>query len=100
VRLHRFSFDGNKMPYSDTVKEAVAKTPKTMGNQLGRWAIALDFPVTQIAKHTGATRQTVYNWFTGTEVTNAYKDKVRAMITILQSSKTTEEAMRECNKLM
>lgn len=88
------------MPYSTTVKEAVANTPKSLGNQLGRWAIALDFPVTQIAKFTGATRQTVYNWFTGTEVTNAYKDKVRSLLTILQSSKTSEEALRECNKLM
>jgi hypothetical protein len=88
------------MPYSATVKQAVAKTSKTLGNQLGRWAIARDFPVTQIAKFTGATRQTVYNWFTGTEVTNAYKPRVAELLKILQTCTTSEEAQRECNKLM
>ena len=39
--------------------------PKTPGNQLGRWAIHLDFPVTKMAKALGVTRQTVYNWFVG-----------------------------------
>jgi DNA-binding XRE family transcriptional regulator len=38
---------------------------KTPGNQLGRWAIYLDFPVTKIAYALGVTRQTVYNWFIG-----------------------------------
>lgn len=88
------------MPYSPTVKAAVAASPKTLGNKLGRWAIQLDFPVTKIAKYTGATRQTVYNWFSGTEVTNAYRDRVQALLTILSSSTTAEEALRKCNNLM
>jgi hypothetical protein len=88
------------MPYSDAVKKATAAAPKTLGNQLGRWAVHLDFPVTSIAKYTGATRQTVYNWFNGTDVTNAYKDRVKALLNILQSSRTIEEALRKCNQLM
>jgi hypothetical protein len=88
------------MPYSDAVKKSTAAAPKTMGNQLGRWAIHLDFPVMSIAKYTGATRQTVYNWFSGTDVTNAYKERVKSLLNILQTSKTIEEALRKCNQLM
>jgi len=88
------------MPYSDAVKKSTAAAPKTMGNQLGRWAIHLDFPVMAIAKYAGATRQTVYNWFSGTDVTNAYKERVKSLLNILQTSKTIEEALRKCNQLM
>jgi predicted metalloendopeptidase len=88
------------MPYSDAVKKSVTAAPKTIGNQLGRWAVHLDFPVMAIAQYTGATRQTVYNWFNGTEVTNAYKERVRSLLNILQTSKTIEEALRKCNQLM
>jgi len=84
------------MAYSSTIKETVAKTPKSLGNQLGRWAIHLDFPVIEIAKYTGATRQTVYNWFGGTEVTPAYREKVSNLLRILQSCTTPEEALRKC----
>jgi hypothetical protein len=56
------------MSYSPQVISAVKKAPKTLGNQLGRWAIHLDFPVIEIAKYTGATRQTVYNWFIGRSI--------------------------------
>lgn len=88
------------MRYSDAVRASVAQAPKTMGNQLGRWAIHLDFPVTAIARYTGATRQTVYNWFSGKDVTNAYKERVKSLLNILQTSKTIEEALRKCNQLM
>jgi hypothetical protein len=83
------------MPYSDKVREDVLAAPKSLGNQLGRWAIHLDFPVLQISQFTGATRQTVYNWFTGTEVTPSYRDKVTSLLNVLASSKTSEEAWRK-----
>jgi len=86
------------MPYSDTVKSTTKAAPKTLGNQLGRWAIYLDFPVIQISQYTGATRQTVYNWFSGTDVTPAYRDRVTSLLNILQTSTTVEEAMRKCTK--
>ena len=54
------------MAYSEEIKQTTKKAPKTLGNQLGRYAIHLDFPVIEVAKFTGATRQTVYNWFIGT----------------------------------
>ena len=86
------------MAYSNIIKETTAKAPKSLGNQLGRWAIHLDFPVIKIAKYTGATRQTVYNWFSGTEVTPAYREKVSNLLRILQSSKTSDEALRNVQK--
>ena len=84
------------MAYSDTIKQTTKVAPKTLGNQLGRWASSLNFPVIEIAKFTGATRQTVYNWFSGTDVTPAYRNSVQSLLNILQSSRTVEEAMRKC----
>jgi hypothetical protein len=86
------------MAYSDTIKQTTKVAPKTLGNQLGRWAISLDFPVIEISKYTGATRQTVYNWFSGRAVTPAYRTSVQSLLNILQSSGTVEEAMRKCIK--
>jgi hypothetical protein len=86
------------MPYSENIRFEVAKAPKTIGNQLGRWAIHLDFPVIKIAQATGATRQTVYNWFKGGEVLQAYKNNVNTLIKILQSSPTAEDAWRKTCK--
>jgi hypothetical protein len=84
------------MPYSEAVRAKAATAPKTLGNQLGRWAIHLDFPVIQISQYTGATRQTIYNWFSGTDVTPAYRDRVKSLLNILQTSTTAEEALRKC----
>ena len=80
------------MAYSDQIKDTVKKAPKTLGNQLGRWAVHLDFPVTRIAELTGASRQSVYNWFAGGEVFVAYRPAVTNLIKILQSSTSAEEA--------
>jgi hypothetical protein len=85
------------MPYSNEIRTTTLAAPKSLGNQLGRWAIHLDFPVIQISNFTGATRQTVYNWFSGTEVTKSYRDRVQSLLNILQNSSTVEEALRKCN---
>ncbi len=84
----------NNMPYSQKIIDAVAKTPKSLGNQLGRWAVYHDFPVTKIAEALGVTRQTVYNWFTGTEVFVGYRNRVEFLLKILQTSHNAEEAWR------
>ena len=80
------------MAYSDQIKDTVRKAPKTLGNQLGRWAVHLDFPVTKISELTGASRQTVYNWFEGGEVFVAYRPAVTNLLKILQASPTAEAA--------
>lgn len=88
------------MAYSEKIKDAIDKAPKTLGNQLGRWAVYLDFPVTKIAKSTGATRQTVYNWFSGGEVAPAYRNSVQGLVDIMQTSASSEDAWRKiCNHL-
>jgi hypothetical protein len=43
-------------------------------------------------------RQTVYNWFSGRDVTPAYRTSVMSLLNILQSSQTSEEALRTCMK--
>ena len=87
------------MPYSEKTKLLIADAPKTLGNDLARWAMLRDISVQRIAILTGATRQTVYNWFTGsTEVTPAYQEKVNAILEVLKKTSQTEDAWRTlCN---
>lgn len=82
------------MAYSEKTIEEVFSAPKTLGNQLGRWAIHLEFPVTKVAKITGVTRQTVYNWFNGGDIFNAYEDRVDTLLTIFETSPNAEVAWR------
>ena len=86
------------MAYSQKIIGLEASTPKTLGNQLGRWAVHLDFPVTKIARALGVTRQTVYNWFTGTEVFVGYRGRVELLLKIMQASSTADEAWRKICK--
>ena len=71
------------------------KAPKTLGNQLGRWSVHLDFSVVRISQALGVTRQSVYNWFNGGEVFVAYRPHVEALLKIMQSSSTVDEAWRK-----
>jgi plasmid maintenance system antidote protein VapI len=82
------------MAYSQRIIDLVMSSPKTPGNQLGRWAIHLNFPVTKIAEALGVTRQTVYNWFEGKDVFVAYQNRVELLLKIMQSSKTADEAWK------
>lgn len=86
------------MAYTTKYKERVYKTQPMLGNKLGRFAVKLDFSVLRIAKATGATRQTVYNWFIGKPVAPYYKSGVQVLLDILIKSKTAEEAWREACK--
>ena len=86
----------NPMPYSEKTRNTINNAPKTLGNELAKWAMYRDISVKRIAMATGATRQTVYNWFTGsTEVTSAYKDRVTTIIDTLKKVSQTEDAWRE-----
>jgi hypothetical protein len=66
-----------------------------MGSKLGKWAVVLDFSVSRVSLSTGATRQTVYNWFSGGEVTPAYRERVQTLIDIMASCSTADEAWRK-----
>jgi len=88
------------MPYREELRQEIKQAPKTLGNQLGRWAVHLDFSIARIAKSTGATRQTAYNWVTGGLVSPAYRDRVRVLLETLRASTTAEQAWRKiCQQL-
>lgn len=80
------------MPYSKKIRAAVDTGQRTLGNKLGRWSIILNFPVHRVALATGATRQTVYNWFVGGEVAVPYRERAQALLDILALSSTADEA--------
>ena len=83
------------MAYSQKTIDTIMRATKTQGNQLGRWAVHLNFSVVRIAKALGVSRQTVYNWFEGGEIFVAYEHRVETMLTYLKSSKTADEAWRK-----
>ena len=87
------------MSLSDDIKSRVKKAPKTLGNQLGREAARLDFSVVRVSQYTGATRPTVYAWFKGGEVTPAYRMRVKALLSILRSAKSADEAWKRACQL-
>jgi transcriptional regulator with XRE-family HTH domain len=75
------------MPYFQKTKDGVrarkaANAP--LGVRLAKLAVKLDFSVIEIAKKTGASRTTVYSWFSGKGVTNAYKAAVTNLIAELK----------------
>lgn len=82
------------MPYSPTTIYAINRGPRNLGNTLGRLAVGLDFSVMQIAKATGATRQTVYNWMGGGDVLAPYRPRVEQLIDILRAARSAEEAWK------
>lgn len=81
------------MPYSPKLVEQIKSLPvDSLNAKLGRWAVYLDVSAVQIAQATGATRQSVYNWFKGGTILSAYRPAVRHLIEIMKTCKTSEEA--------
>lgn len=87
------------MPYSQKIIDEVSDAPKTLGNQLGRWCIYLDFSVVRVSKALGVTRQTVYNWFFGKDIFPAYQERAELLLKILSTSQTAEEAWKKICKI-
>ena len=83
------------MAYTPDLISSIQKNAQTDGNKLGRHAVRLDFSVIRIAKATGATRQTVYNWFLGRPVAPYYVSRVTKLLAILSSADTAEHAWRD-----
>lgn len=86
------------MAYRDRTKELVKTSPLTLGSRLGRRAVYLGVPVTELSRLTGATRKTCYNWMFGGYVIPAYKQRVTELYDILKASKTAEEAIKVASK--
>jgi predicted transcriptional regulator len=72
--------------YSNNIKQRVKAGPNTIGLELARLAIAKDISIREIAYILGAARMTVYNWYSGKSVTNAYTDRVNQLINILKAA--------------
>lgn len=86
------------MAYRERTKDIVKAAPLTLGSRLGRRAVYLGVPVTDLSRLTGATRKTCYNWMFGGFVIPAYRDRVEALYEILRDSKTADEALKRANK--
>ena len=83
------------MPYSQKIIEKINEAPFSLGTELGRWAVRRDVSMKRISDIVGASRQTIYNWFTGvTEVAPSYKDRVEQVILVLQKTSQTDDAWR------
>ena len=80
------------MAYHYHTKRVVAEAPVTIGAHLGRWAVRRDFSVIRIASVTGATRATIYSWFAGHPVSNAYKPAVERLTKILKAAPNSDAA--------
>jgi hypothetical protein len=83
------------MAYSEKTINAIMRSPKTLGNQLGRWAAHHNFSVVRISKALGVSRQTVYNWFEGGDIFPAYEFRVETMLKFLQTAHSADDAWRK-----
>jgi hypothetical protein len=69
--------------YSFRLVEAIrAADPKHIGVRLGKYSIAKDIPVTEIAEYFSVSRMTVYQWFTG--ASTPHKDKAEKIKQLLK----------------
>lgn len=73
------------MTYHKSTLQRIKKTPSTLGVRLGRLAVRHKLSVQEIAARTGASRTTIYNWFAGRGVTNAYCPAVEELIAELKN---------------
>ena len=80
------------MTYSVKTVHDVKNAPRGLGNTLGRLAVSLDFSVMRLAKATGASRQTIYNWMLGGEVMGVYQPRVERIVQILKDVRSADTA--------
>lgn len=73
------------MGYHYKTKQMAKQASQTQGMRLAKLSVTKGLSVQQIALITGASRTTVYNWFSGKGVTNAYRAHVQALINKLRT---------------
>jgi transcriptional regulator with XRE-family HTH domain len=78
------------MTYRLTTQRNVRAAPSSLGARLGKLAVKRGLSVAQIALLTGASRTTIYSWFAGGTVTNAYRRTVEDLITQLRLTSTEQ----------
>lgn len=70
------------------IKANVFQDDSLLGVKLGRLCIALDIPVSAIAKDAGVSKQTVYNWFMGKcDPHPSLTAKIQELITQIENHK-------------
>lgn len=73
------------MTYHTKTRIALKRAPSSLGVRLGRLAVRKNKSVQEIATATGASRVTVYSWFAGGTVSNAYRAIVTNLIADMQT---------------
>lgn len=69
------------MPYFQRTKDGVKQNKAAaLGVRLAKLAVKREYSVVQIASYTKASRATIYSWFAGRGVSNAYKPIVNKLI--------------------
>ena len=86
--------------YSALIRQRVKSGPSTLGIQLARLAISREISVQEIAQLLGASRVTVYNWFAGKRITNAYVPRVKLLVQILKTARDNTAAWEQACQLM
>ena len=86
--------------YSALIKQRVKAGPNTLGLQLARLAILRGISIKEIAYLLGASRMTVYNWYSGKKITNAYIPRVKQLINIFKTAPNGDAAWETaCSQL-
>lgn len=84
------------MSYHYKTKQMLKEAGRELGPRLGKLAVSKGLPVAQVAFITGASRPTVYQWFAGGAVSNAYRSAVQALINKLRTG--TREQIADMKK--
>ena len=74
------------MAYHFITRQYLKTAPSSLGVRLGRSAVRRGVSVQDIAKRIGASRPTIYSWFAGGAVSNAYRERVLALIKELKNT--------------
>ena len=83
------------MPYSKKIIEAINEAQPSLGTELGKWSVRRDISMMRVATVVGASRQTIYNWFTGaTEVAPAYQERVTKILEVIKKTSQTQDVWR------
>jgi hypothetical protein len=73
------------MAYHNKTKASVKSATPSLGVRLGKLAIKHEVTVQEIATTTGASRGTIYSWFKGGAVSNAYLKVVKGLVETLKT---------------
>jgi predicted DNA-binding protein YlxM (UPF0122 family) len=86
------------MNYSKKIKAAVTNGPKTLGIQVLLWAIDKEFSIERISKCLDVSRQAIYGWVKGREISVSRRARAIELLHILHDSDTAEQAWETAQK--